>query len=571
MTRRSSSGALGARIVRGAVVLALAALATYLYADGVREFRFLSDDAFISYRYSRNVFEGHGLVWNVGEPPVEGYTSFLWIWVGVLAFHLGLEPQVLSTAITIASGALILALLYVFLGRRRGFLHPIAAIAPLCLAMNRTFVAWSTGGLATQFFSLSVLVSALWFLHERKRSPAWPVGSALLFAFTTLVRPEGILFAFSAGCILLHDAVVSKRRSWSGLFTWVGVYFAVVGAHFLWRHWTYGYWFPNTYYAKVTDRLRAWDGLEYVGLYLYEYLAIPELGKLTWASAAGFGALLFVPAVLRRRAEDFLFLLFVLVFTAYVIWVGGDWMEFRFLNVVLPYLYLSIVEGLGVLMRHLAGPRPIDALVHERLGTAKLLPASWLPQASHLIKAAAGVAVLLLLSLTYRTTLRTDAEMWSRGNVKDVRKEMRVYTSIRTQQGQALREWVERGLLPADLRIAVGGSGALPYYSRLYTIDLLGWNDVVVAHGPIVKPGLIGHEHEASPEYLREKGVELIDTGDNFVTVVDPRELPRRAERYCFTGERTAYEVQPGAYVVFGTYLDDEELEQRLGHLERVY
>ena len=39
---------------------------------------FLTDDAFISFRYVRNLLEGHGLVFNPDEY-VEGYTNFLWI------------------------------------------------------------------------------------------------------------------------------------------------------------------------------------------------------------------------------------------------------------------------------------------------------------------------------------------------------------------------------------------------------------------------------------------------------------------------------------------------------------
>ena len=35
------------------------------------------DDAFISFRYARNLFEGNGLVFNPGKR-AEGYTNFLW-------------------------------------------------------------------------------------------------------------------------------------------------------------------------------------------------------------------------------------------------------------------------------------------------------------------------------------------------------------------------------------------------------------------------------------------------------------------------------------------------------------
>ena len=39
---------------------------------------FLTDDTFISFRYTRNLLDEHGLVFNPGEH-VEGYTYFLWI------------------------------------------------------------------------------------------------------------------------------------------------------------------------------------------------------------------------------------------------------------------------------------------------------------------------------------------------------------------------------------------------------------------------------------------------------------------------------------------------------------
>ena len=36
--------------------------------------RWLCDDAYISFRYTANLVEGHGMVWNVGER-VEGYRT----------------------------------------------------------------------------------------------------------------------------------------------------------------------------------------------------------------------------------------------------------------------------------------------------------------------------------------------------------------------------------------------------------------------------------------------------------------------------------------------------------------
>jgi len=60
-------------LILGSWMLAWAALACWRWS---RE-PYLLDDAFISFRYARNLVEGHGLVYNPGER-VEGYTNLLW-------------------------------------------------------------------------------------------------------------------------------------------------------------------------------------------------------------------------------------------------------------------------------------------------------------------------------------------------------------------------------------------------------------------------------------------------------------------------------------------------------------
>ena len=55
-------------------------VAVYLVYRGWRTFWFLTDDAFIAFRYVSNSILGYGWVWNPPPfQPVEGYTSFLWV------------------------------------------------------------------------------------------------------------------------------------------------------------------------------------------------------------------------------------------------------------------------------------------------------------------------------------------------------------------------------------------------------------------------------------------------------------------------------------------------------------
>src|SRR5436190_1119762 len=93
------------------MALSLLASATFVARasftiQGQRYFS-LFDDAMISMRYARMLAEGHGLVWNAGGPPVEGYTNFLWtLWMS--AIHLLPLPDRLLPLIVSASGELLL-------------------------------------------------------------------------------------------------------------------------------------------------------------------------------------------------------------------------------------------------------------------------------------------------------------------------------------------------------------------------------------------------------------------------------------------------------------------------------
>src|SRR4249920_1270831 len=72
----------------------------------------VNDDAFISFRYAKNLVEGRGLVYNTGER-VEGYTNFLWTVIIAAGMGLGIDPVTLAIGLGIIfSLATILALAY---------------------------------------------------------------------------------------------------------------------------------------------------------------------------------------------------------------------------------------------------------------------------------------------------------------------------------------------------------------------------------------------------------------------------------------------------------------------------
>src|SRR5262249_48514522 len=57
--------------------------------------RWISDDIFVGLRYTDNLIQGKGFVYNEGER-VEGYSNFLWLML-ILPFQwLGLDPLLVS-------------------------------------------------------------------------------------------------------------------------------------------------------------------------------------------------------------------------------------------------------------------------------------------------------------------------------------------------------------------------------------------------------------------------------------------------------------------------------------------
>ncbi|HJQ99541.1 MAG TPA: tetratricopeptide repeat protein [Candidatus Polarisedimenticolaceae bacterium] len=487
---------------RRLTILALAGTLLLLLAH-VFLYRFLCDDAFISFRYARNLAQGHGLVFNPGHERVEGYTNFLWVVVLAAADRVGIAPEHAAPALSILLTVGLWAL--VARASMRIVPGPFALFPPAALALTRSVAVWSTSGLETRLFEVLVVGAVLRLVEEVERPDARP-WAALLFALAALTRPDGLLIAVAS--MGLAGAWRLSRRAWSWrhAISSASVFAGLVGAHFAFRFLYYGAWLPNTYYAKIGGRSWWGMGTAYLGSFAVEYAVV------LWLPALVLGVVAFTKE--GRGSLPAIFGAAVLPHALYVASIGGDHFEYRPLDLYFPFAFLLIARGLAVL----AARRRIGAHAYAVLILVGLVALPW----------AAHVQFPKTYSAGYpgRSRARADRDGFLESNallrvhrrlldattaaLVGVRQEEHALFFRGVQdQGRALRRLVERGLLPADTHIGICAVGAIPYDSNLRTLDRLGLTDATVAHQPPAGHRVMAHERYASFDYAARAGVDL--------------------------------------------------------------
>jgi hypothetical protein len=422
------------------------ALAVLLLAGLLLALRFrhhTCDDAFISFRYARNLVEGRGLVFNPGER-VEGYTNFLWVLLSALPIALGHGPVGFSRAVGLA--AHLAALTGVYCAARRLTTRPLLAFAgALLFALSPAAAVWATAGLETPLFTALVTWGVFFALGEAGGDAAGnrrPVIAALLLALATLARPEGILVA---AAVAAGAALTARRR-----LAFLGVLVAALLPWLVWRTAYYGDLLPNTFHAKVgLGAAQVGRGVRYSLSFLI------ECGSWIAASIA----LGLVRA--RRETATRLLLAVTLPYLVYIVAVGGDFMPmYRFFVPVAGLLVMLLVAGL-------------DALLEARA------PASRAANAS--------IAALMIA-----WSLACAWPAFAGASFEYVRQDQREVETWR-RIGLWFRDHAARGE-----SIALVPVGAVPFYSGLETIDLLGLNDRTIARSPVANPGAAPAGHERS-------------------------------------------------------------------------
>lgn len=242
---------------------------------------FTIDDMYISLRYAKNWAEGGGLLWNLGEEPVEGYSNFSFVVIAALALRSGLDPVLVLKSL--GAFSLLLSTLALYYLSRLWFSWRLAFIPCLWMLTYRGELIWAASGLETIFFQALIAFSLLFLLrgmgycfYPTERQPPqllFLVSAGFLLALAGTTRPETpALMLLFYGLALFDPPKKSPRAYYKALLLSVLSCLLFFLPYFFWRWHYYGQLLPNTVYCKGYSDF--WAVLDKS----YLYLIFPLIG-----------------------------------------------------------------------------------------------------------------------------------------------------------------------------------------------------------------------------------------------------------------------------------------------------
>jgi hypothetical protein len=411
----------------------------WLVASLATVWRFTVDDAYITLRYSRNVAEGVGPTFNATGPRAEGYTTFLWMMILSIPHVAGVDAVVVAKSLGVAA-----TLATLFVSARWAWTEawadrPIApaaspdprfwaaATAVACLCAVPATAVHAVSGMETALFALlltGLLAGAADLVRGGPRSPLRLAVLALLLGLT---RPEGNLAALVllATTAALVPRAQRRQLARDALLAWI----LPLALYEIWRRAYYGLAFPLPFYVKLASpgRFPGW----------------PEVRS--WLSGPPLHFALLLLALVVRPPRSL-------------------WPALATLGAMGAFFVLP-QHQMGYDHRYLA---PLDPAVSVLAGVGLARALAIMASRARSVRLAAAAAAVVL---------STGFEV--EGAQAILRGEERYGDGLARAHEALGRELSALGLHGA--RLAISDAGAVPYFSRWWTSDLVGLNEARVA------------------------------------------------------------------------------------------
>lgn len=436
------------------------------------------EDAFISFRCARNLWEGRGLVFNPGER-VEAISNPLWT---LLLAILGgtLNNYLIASKILgflFGAGALVLVMLLVHQHTDNFW---IIAVAALLLIGSPYFLTFTVYGLESPLEAF-LFLALVWGLSEKR----WGF-AGLALGLLPWSRPEG--YFFIPPVLLLLFLINRREVAWRRLLV---LCLSVAGILVAFRLVYYQDWLPNTVYAKSVALVpesavygeKILAGLKHVFHFFLD-------GRfLLWLPVLVIGQL--ISPRCQRPMRGWAWVLMLLQ-TGFVIISGGNiFLRYRFLSVLYPLFCLQAGWGLAA----------IADRDRKRIHTGV-------------------IAALALASLIFQVEYERSGRLYWRTRLDSmqqdhdlprfVRNRMRQMGSVPNTLNARLGFIIQDEIAPGTL-IAAEQIGQIGFYGDRPIVDLVGLADWTIAH----KGGTLRYLLERDPELFLLLGAQFIMDSPN--------------------------------------------------------
>jgi hypothetical protein len=312
------------------------------------------DDANIYMVYMRNFANGHGFVYNVGGERVEGFTSLLWTLLGSIFFYISNHPEKLLIIFNVTIISYTLYIVSNYIDREAEDEFKLFSKQSLfflgAIGVTPGFIDWTVLSLMETglwcFLLTSISLKTIINKDNDKIKHYSTLG--LLYVLLVFCRPESMLlvpFYILLNSIneYLQSKSIKTMIKWS-LYT--SLYFIVaLTALIYWRLDYFGYPFPNTYYAKVSNSIT--DNIISGLKYLYE-LSYQKPFLLVLVS---FSFWIIIKSILNKNIESnlsFIMLFSIMAISLIIpLYSGGD--HFGLHRFIIPFVPIIFLSGVIIL------------------------------------------------------------------------------------------------------------------------------------------------------------------------------------------------------------------------------
>lgn len=428
-----------------AVVAITLFVGAILGADIILNRNVIFDDAFITYRYAKNLAQGHGITWNVGEAPVEGYTNFLLVVLLAPFIRLGLDPLLITRLLSILAAIGLLILFYRFARETCSADRQSAWLIGLSLLAATPTAFLCMLGLETVLYAFMLSMSfylANRFLARDRIQDLWGSNLAGFAAF--LLRPEAPLLSLCVGGVVLLSKVRQPGLLRFVVRGWGASWCLPMGIYLGWKLIHFGTLLPNAFFIKAAGG----EWISYAGIgSIAEFISNARVMLLL----AALSAPTLSSGTLKKTTSVALFFLggYLTFYTRVDTLMDAHG---RFLYPLFPFVWFLALPTLTTLF---SAGRICGRRTHVRV-------------------------LVMMAAFVFLTT----PNVWS--SYVKVRQAIRGADFSGDKNELMQKEYLVARTLSeyahvSEVRIAFSDAGVIPYFTGAPTLDVVGLNDAFIA------------------------------------------------------------------------------------------